>query len=100
MLLSVFERAIDDGHGSVDPGYLAIFWTMAVTVAAVPLVLVVGGVLAFKYPDHASEILMGTAAIVGALGAQCAAVIGAVGVFRVGDKNKADKPVVAEKPVQ
>jgi hypothetical protein len=93
-----FEQAVSDGKGSIDAGYLALFWAMLVTVAMIPLVIVFGAYLAHGHADKASEILMGTAAIVGALGGQCAAVIGAVGVFRMGDKSRAPvvpAPVVA-----
>ncbi len=87
----IFRSAITGSDGQVDAGYLAIFFCMAVTVTMIPAVLLVGMWLAWTKPD----VLMGLAAVVGALGAQCAAVIAAVGVFRAGDKTKEVAPTPA-----
>jgi len=97
IVTSIFRSAITASDGkSVDPGYLAMYWGMAVTVAMIPATLLVGFWMAFASPADAREkILSSTAMIVGALGVQGAAIIAAVGVFRMGDKDRAPPPPVA-----
>ncbi len=95
--MSVFRSAITAADGrSVDPGYLALYWTMATTVAIVPVVIFFGFLMAHVKPaEQAEKILSSTAMIVGALGVQCAGVIAAVGAFRAGDKDRAPVAPVA-----
>ncbi len=84
--MSVFRSAIEGRDGGVDPGYLALFWTMAVTVGVIPIVAFVGVYIACKNPDKAGEILQQTGVAIGAICTGAGVVIGAVGAFRVGDK--------------
>jgi hypothetical protein len=67
-----------------------MYWGMAVTVAMIPLVAIGAFFLAYWTPEHRSEILGSTAMLVAALGGQGAAIIGAVGLFRMGDKDRAN----------
>lgn len=96
--MSVFTSAVTGKDGTVDPGYLALFWSMAVTVSMVPVVAAFCMIMAAKYPDKADVILGSLAMVVGALGAQSAAVIGAVGLFRAGDKSAYHPVPVAPAP--
>jgi hypothetical protein len=90
--MSIFTSAVTGRDGLVDAGYLALFWTMVVTVSMVPVVAVFAMWMAHLHADKASEILSGLAMVIGALGAQGAAVIGAVGLFRAGDKSNGLHP--------
>lgn len=85
---SVFESAVTGSDGTVDPGYLALYWIMAVTISTIPLVALSGMVLAFREVGQAAAILQGTGVAIGAIGVQAAAAIAAVGAFRAGDKTK------------
>lgn len=108
--MSVFRSAIDDGEGMVDAGYLALFWTMAVTVTIIPPIGVVGVATAlvalWKDSEQVGPILQATGIAIGAICTGAGVVIGAVGAFRMGDKPRAgtsssvttirtDKPVGA-----
>ncbi len=84
--MSVFRSAIGGDDGRVDAGYLALFWTMAVTVGVIPIVALVGVYVAYKNPDKAGEILQQTGVAIGAICTGAGVVIGAVGAFRMGDK--------------
>lgn len=86
---SVFRSAVEGPDGEVDAGYLALYWSMAVTVTLAPIVVAIGFWMAFvKPPEQAEKILSSMAMIIGALGVQCAGVIAAVGAFRMGDKPR------------
>lgn len=65
---------------------------MATTVTLIPLAVALGYLLAWAHPEHAGEILMATAAVAGALGVQCGAIIGAVGMYRMGDRDRTTPP--------
>lgn len=86
---SVFRSAITDDNGAVDAGYLALFWTMAVTVSAVPFLLVVAAVAIYNAPEIAPETIQSTGVAIGAICTGAGMVIGAVGAFRMGDKPRA-----------
>lgn len=86
MSRSVFRSAITDDRGIVDAGYLALFWTMAATVGAIPFLLVVAGLSVHHSPDKAAEIIQATGIAIGAICTGAGVVIGAVGAFRMGDK--------------
>lgn len=89
---SIFRSAVTGSDGTVDPGYLALYWIVAVTISVIPLVAGAGCWLAFREPTRAAEILQGTGVAIGAIGAQAAAAIAAVGAFRMGDKAKTPQP--------
>ncbi len=82
----IFRSAITGRDGSVDPGYLAIFWTMATTVTMIPVCAIFCAFMCLRTPENAEKIISSAAMLVGALGVQCGAVIGAVGMYRMGDK--------------
>ena len=65
--MSVFRSAIQGDDGSVDAGYLALYWTMAVTVSAVPVVAVAGAISAFMHTEQAGAILQGAGIAIGAI---------------------------------
>jgi len=92
MKKSVFRSAITGTDGSVDAGYLALFWTMCFTVSAIPFLLVVAGIAAYHQPDKSAEIIQSTGIAIGSVCTGAGVVIGAVGAFRMGDKPHA--PVV------
>lgn len=85
---SVFRSAITDNDGQVDAGYLALFWTMSVTVGAIPFLLIVAGVAIYHAADKAPEIIQSTGIAIGAICTGAGVVIGAVGAFRMGDKQR------------
>lgn len=84
--MSVFISAITGADGLVDAGYLALFWTMAVTVSAIPIVLFIGAIAAHHQPEKSAEIIQATGVAIGAICTGAGVVIGAVGAFRMGDK--------------
>lgn len=86
--MSVFRSAIQDEDGQVDAGYLALFWTMAATVTAIPWVAAVGGIIALRDATQAGAILQNVGIAVGAICTGAGVVIGAVGAFRMGDKPR------------
>jgi hypothetical protein len=92
---SVFRSAITGDDGEVDSGYLALFWTMLVTVGAIPLLLIVAAIAIYHAPEKASEIIQSTGIAIGAICTGAGVVIGAVGAFRLGDKPRAAAVVVA-----
>ena len=90
MSKSVFRSAIEGDDGRVDAGYLALFWTMAVTVSAIPIVVMSGAILAWRSgPEQVASILQSAGVAVTAICGGCGVVIGAVGAFRLGDKPHA-----------
>jgi len=84
---SVFRSAITGADGLVDAGYLALFWTMAVTVSAIPIMLLICGVATYHLPDKSAETIQATGIAIGAICTGAGVVIGAVGAFRMGDKS-------------
>lgn len=87
MRQSIFRSAIVGADGMVDAGYLALYWTMAATVSAIPFLLIVAGVAAHHSPEKAAEIIQSTGIAIGAICTGAGVVIGAVGAFRLGDKR-------------
>jgi phosphate/sulfate permease len=93
-LVEIFESAIDDGHGQVDAGYLAIAVALVIILGAIPW-MCVGALLqlAFSSDHHfaGQELGIGIGSVCGGFAAVC----GAVGVFRAGDKDRAAAPKAA-----
>lgn len=85
----IFRSAVTNENGDVDAGYLALFWTMAATVGAIPFTLVVAGLAVHHSPEKAAEIIQATGVAIGAICTGAGVVIGAVGAFRMGDKDRA-----------
>lgn len=90
--VSIFRSAITGDDGTVDAGYLALYWTMAVTVSAVPFLLLVATLAIYHQPELAPETIQSTGIAIGAICSGAGVVIGAVGAFRMGDKPRA--PIV------
>lgn len=96
--MGVFKSAVTGSDGSVDPGYLGLFWVMFVTTGSIP-VMVIAALFA-QYFDplhqfHAQELGIG-------IGAACtgfATAAGAVGLFRMGDKERNHDPAPGSKAV-
>ncbi len=97
--MSVFRSAIQGDDGRVDAGYLALFWTMAVTVGVIPIVAFVGVYVAYRNPDKAGEVLQQTGVAIGAICTGAGVVIGAVGAFRLGDKTHEPRPAAQQAMV-
>ena len=85
---SVFRSAVEGSDGEVDAGYLALFWTMAATVSAIPWIAGVGGWVAMRDATQAGAILQNVGVAIGAICTGAGVVIGAVGAFRMGDKPR------------
>jgi hypothetical protein len=61
---------------------------MAVTVTAIPILVLLGIIAALRQPDKAAEIIQATGIAIGAVCTGAGVVIGAVGAFRMGDKQR------------
>lgn len=96
---SVFASAITGADGSVDAGYLALFWTMMATVTAIPFLLVICGLATFHLPEKSAEIIQSTGVAIGAICTGAGVVIGAVGAFRMGDKSRPGTTTTATQTV-
>lgn len=89
-LVEIFESAIDDGHGQVDAGYLAIAVALVIILGAIPAMCSIAAVVAWISTDHhfdAQQLGIGIGSVCAGFGAVC----GAVGAFRWGDKDRAQK---------
>lgn len=89
----VFISAVTGDDGSVDPGYLAMFWTMFVCLNAIWIILAMGAYAIYKLDPpnirEAGTILLQVGGAITACCGGAATVIGAVGLFRAGDKPRA-----------
>jgi hypothetical protein len=84
----IFRSAITDAQGEVDVGYLALIWGLVGWGAAVGVSLVIAVFAAWRTPDKAAEILQSLGISVGAVSGGFATMLGAVGLFRMGDKER------------
>lgn len=85
--MSIFSSAITGADGQVDAGYLAMFAVMLIVMGAVPS-MCIGTFLAMWYaPDHRFDV-QSLGVGIGAVCGGFATAIGAVGLFRAGDKEK------------
>ena len=86
--MSVFRSAITDPvDGTVDAGYLALFWVMTVTVSTIPVMLGLAAFAMYLDPAHefpVQDLGIGIGAVCTGFGVAC----GAVGAFRAGDKPR------------
>jgi hypothetical protein len=87
---AIFISAITDEKGRVDAGYLALFWTMFTCLNSIAVILAMGGYAIFKLSDmkEAGAILLQVGGAITACCAGAGSVIGAVGLFRAGDRPR------------
>lgn len=87
--MSVFRSAITDAtDGTVDAGYLSLFWIMAVVITAIPFMFIFTAVAMWLDPKHQFDVQalgIGIGSVCGGFGVA----VGAVGAFRLGDKPRA-----------
>lgn len=89
--MGVFRSAITGNDGSVDPGYLGLYWVMFVTTGSIPIMVAAALIAQYFDPLHAFE----AQALGIGIGAACtgfATAAGAVGLFRMGDKERHQDP--------
>jgi len=89
---SVFHSAVKNKEGEVDPGYLAVFWTL---VAWSLHNVVILGLATWAMKNGVTDpgaLIQNTGIALGANATGFGVVIGAVGLFRAGDSRI---PVVA-----
>lgn len=88
----IFRSAITDENGDVDVGYLALMWGLIGWSSSVVVVLGIGIFAVWRDHMQTAGVLsaMGTAQI--SISTGFAAMLGAVGLFRFGDKPRAAAP--------
>lgn len=84
--MSIFRSAITDGSGNVDSGYLSMFWVLVGWSVNNVIILFIAAIAAYHIPISAPKILQNMGIALGANAGGFATVIGAVGMFRMGDK--------------
>lgn len=85
--MSIFRSAITGKDGEVDAGYLALAGTFLIVLGAIPVMCTAALLVAWLSPDHrfdAQSLGIGIGAVCGGFATVC----GAVGLFRMGDKEK------------
>jgi hypothetical protein len=87
---SVFRSAITDDAGEVDAGYLAMYVITMIVLGAIPA-MVVGTLIAmWLSPEHRFEV-QGLGVGIGSVCGGYGMALGAVGLFRAGDKDKSPR---------
>ncbi len=96
---TVFRQAIDDGNGSINVGYLALYWAMVVWSVVAVGVLALGGLALLHAPDAADRaaIIQAIGVAEGANATGFGVVVGAVGFYLMGD---ARTPPPQPQPLQ
>lgn len=89
MTRPIFRSAITDANGDVDVGYLSLIWGLVGWGLAVGVVLVVGLFSAWRTPKEAAAILQAIGVATAAISGGFATMLGAVGLFRMGDRDRA-----------
>lgn len=85
--MNILLSAIKGADGEVDAGYLAIAGAFLIVLGAIPSMVTIAALVAWSSPDHRFD----AQALGIGIGSVCtgfAAVCGAVGLFRAGDKEK------------
>lgn len=86
--MSVFRSAVTGTDGSVDPGYLALFWALVGWSIASLGLLAAGLFVVFWKSGEPGAAIQNTGVALGAVSGGFATVVGAVGLFRAGDKPR------------
>lgn len=98
--MSIFRSAITDGQGDVDVGYLSLIWGLVGWGLAVGVVLTVSLFAAWRTPKDAAGIIQAVGISVAAISGGFATMLGAVGLFRLGDKDHAAPGSMTTKTVE
>jgi hypothetical protein len=94
---SVYLSAISNSQGEVDAGYLAMAWALVGWFISTLSILGIGGYAVSATKDHAASIqAIGIA--LGAVSGGFATVLGAVGIFRWGDKQHPNSAATVPVP--
>lgn len=99
--MNVFREAISDGAGSVDAGYLAMYWALIGWSVGGIFILAVGMLAVWRAPNDPASfaqvggVIQNIGVALGAISTGFAAVVGAVGLFRAGDKPHANTMTAA-----
>lgn len=88
MTQSVFRSAITGDDGSIDAGYLSLYWIMTVVITAIPFMCVFAMVAMWIDPEHKFDV-QGLGIGIGSVCTGFGVAVGAVGAFRAGDKPRA-----------
>lgn len=98
MKRSVFRSAITKGDGEVDSGYLAMFVLMILVTGTIPAMCIGAFASMWMRADHVflvQDLGIGIGAVCGGF----ATAIGAIGMFRMGDKEAPKITMVGERRV-
>lgn len=93
----IFRSAITDENGDVDVGYLALIWGLIGWAIAVMTVLSVGVFVAWFEAKTGAATIQSMGVAVGAVSGGFATMLGAVGLFRLGDKPRAEAALLPGK---
>jgi len=98
--VSIFRSAVDDGHGQVNVGYLALFWAMVVW-SIVSIVIAVIGVVAvwLAGPGERAAIIASIGNCEGYAAFGFATVSGAIGFYLWGDSRSPQHAPAPSTPV-
>lgn len=88
----IFRSAITDASGDVDVGYLSLIWGLVGWGLAVGVVLVVGIFSSWRTPKEAAAIVQAIGVAIAGISGGFATMLGAVGLFRLGDRERAPAP--------
>jgi hypothetical protein len=80
-------RDVVTPEGPIDPGYLLLLVIAVLVLGAIPAIVTAGAVQQFYSPEHRYPVQEVGIAI-GAICGGCGPLIGGVGLFRAGDKEK------------
>lgn len=89
---SIFRSAITDDKGDVDVGYLSLLWGLVGWGVAVFVILGAGMFAIYRHPDKADGIIQAMGLAIGTTSGGFATMLGAVGLFRIGDKPRLQEP--------
>lgn len=95
---TVYESAVDDGHGQVDAAYVAM-WRAKRFILEIPIpwILLIASWAIYREPKDAGTIILQAGGAIAACGTCFSFVVGAIGMFLRGDKD-VPAPVVVVAP--